>query len=220
MIKVILMSISATLLVVAFVTSMFLNSILGVFGLASTSIKTLNNLQESKQIIDKVKTRHKTKKLNVSKKFAKRTTKRIAASAISASTIGTTAVVVAVVGFEIYDYCEDKKEWIEDNNILFSKGEEFDYRKCWNATKNDTGAMIASVKEAVPDKVTSTWKDTKDISNESWETTKRITFDTWGSTKSISSDTWNFTKDVSTDAWNSTSDTTEKLWDSLIDLAY
>ena len=76
MIKVILMSISATLLVVAFTASMFLNSILGVFGLASTSIDALSNLHENKQILDVVKTRHEKRKLNASKKFLKRTSKK------------------------------------------------------------------------------------------------------------------------------------------------
>ena len=138
MIKVILMSISATLLAVAFTASMFLNSILGVFGLASTSIQTLNNLQESKQIIDKVKKRHKVKKRNVSKRFTKRAGRRIAASAVSAATIGTAAVVVAVATIEVIDYCDDKEEIHNDENLLFKSDEKFDYDECLNEAEEDS----------------------------------------------------------------------------------
>ncbi len=209
MIKVVLVSISGTLIVVTFIATMFLNSILGVFSLASTSIETLSNLQESKHIVDTVKKRHQKSKLIISKRFTHRARNRIAASAVSASTIGTAAVVVAVVGFEMYDYCEDKKEWTKENNILFNNDEEFDYSECWNEAKNDTATMVVSIKESVPETVSSTWEATKDISKESWQKTKRITFDTWKSTKSVSSETW-----------NSTVDTTDKLWDSLINYTY
>lgn len=217
MIKVILVSISATLLIVAFVSSIFLNSILGVFGLASTSIQTLNNLQESKQIIDKVKTRHKSKKLNASSKFAKRTGRRIAASAVSAATIGTAAVVVAIATFEIFDYCEDKEEIHNDENLLFKSDEKFDFNACLNEATDDSEKIIASIKNAVPEVVESTWEETKNISNNSWEATKSISIGTWNSTKSLSLEAWDATKNITSDSLSSTSETTEKIWRSLID---
>ena len=207
MFKVIFMSISTTLLVVVFIASIFLNSILGVFGLASTSIETLNNLHDSKQIVDKVKTKHKAKKLKISK-YAKRTSRRISASAISAATIGTAAVVVAVVGFEVVDYCDDKEDLHEFENILFKTDKEYDYGECLSEAKNDTKAIIESVKNAVPKAVNSTWNGTKDISQESWNSTKSMTIRAWKATKSISND-----------AWGSTTETTDKFWDSLIDIA-
>ena len=77
--------------------------------------------------MQKVKIRHKLKRLKLSKKFIKRTSRKISVSAVSAATIGTAAVVVTIASLEIYDYCNDKKELLEDGNILFKSNEEFDY---------------------------------------------------------------------------------------------
>jgi len=216
MIKVILASISATLIVVAFVASMFLNGILGLFGLASTSIETLSHLQESRQIVDTLKTKHKANKLKAPKKLAKRAGKRITASAVSAATIGTAAVVLAIATFEVIDYCEDKEELFESENILFHTDREFSYVECENEAKKDMVELIAFAKKSVPKVVSDTWHGTKDISKESWNDTKQITKDTWKSTKSASGGAWSYTKDISSDAWSTSSDSAERLWDSLI----
>ena len=208
MIKVILMSISATLLVVVFITSMFLNSILGVFGLASTSIETLNNLQESKQIIDKVKKRHKTKKSNMSKKFLKRSSRKITASAVSAASIGTAAVVITVMSLEMLDYCDDKKELQDNENILFNKTNSFNYSECMKEAQKDSSAMILSAKQAFPKMVANSWDSTKNISGSAWEATKATSVQAWLSTKTIGSDTW-----------HSVSDTTKHMSSSMINWA-
>lgn len=190
MIKVIFTTITATFIVIAFVTSMFLNSILGIFGLISTSLDSFNSLQESKQIMGEIKKRHKTKKLNASKKFVKRSSKKIASAAVTAATIGTAGVVIVVAGFEVYDYCEDKKELLADENILFKTNKEFDYSKCLNDAQKDSNEIIILVKEAVPEIVASAWEDTKDISNETWESTKKISADAWASTSDATSRWW------------------------------
>jgi hypothetical protein len=167
-------------MVMTFVVSTFLNSILGLFGLASTSIETLNDLRNSKQIVENIKTRHKAKKINVTKRFVKRSSKKIASSAVSAATIGTAGVVVAIGLLEAKDYCEDKKELHEDEKILFGIKDEFDSDKCFNAAKKDTKEIIISVKDAVPEIVDEAWEDTKDFSNETWEATKEMSADAWG----------------------------------------
>ena len=57
MIKTIFLTITATIAVVIFVASLFLNTILGIFGMAATSIETLQNLKTSQQVVDRMKTR-------------------------------------------------------------------------------------------------------------------------------------------------------------------
>ncbi len=197
MFKVIFASITATIIIISFVTSIFLNSILGVFGLVSSSIDSFNNLQESKQIVDKMKNRHKTKKLNASKKFVKRSSKKIASSIVAAATIGTAAVAVTVAGLEVYDYCEDRNELYEDESILFNTKTEFDFKQCLIDAKKDSNEIMLAVKKSVPEIVGSAWENTKDFSNKTWESTKNI----------------------STDAWSSTLDTSGQLWESFVDLA-
>ena len=190
MMKIILSTISATLVVATFVVSIFLNSILGLFGLALTSVASLKNLQDSKQIVQKMKKRHKAKKLTVSKKFIKRSSKKIASSAVTAATIGTAGIVVTVAGFEVYDYCKDKEELLEDENILFETDKEFDFNKCLSDASKDSKEIVASLKETVPEAVHKAWKDTRGFSNETWESTKRISSELWGSTSDAMGNVW------------------------------
>jgi hypothetical protein len=168
MFKVIFTSITATLIVISLVASIFLKSILGVFGLAYTSIESIHNLQASKQIIDKVKKRHKSKKLNASKKFISRSSKKIASAAVTAATIGTAGVVITVAALEVYDYCEDKKELNEDGNILFNANHQFDYSQCLADAKKTSNKILISVKKTAPEMVYSVWENTKNISEQTW----------------------------------------------------
>jgi len=190
MIKIILISISSTLVIGFLVTSVFLKSILGVFGLASTTIGTLNNLKESKQILDFVKKRHKNKKLNVSKKFTKRLSKKVAASAVSAATLGTGAVVITVAGLEVMDYCNEMRELHEEGNVLFKTKEKFNYTECLSKAKHDSQEIIISIKKSVPAAIRKTWQDTKSISRATWEKTKEISVKTWQSASATSKSAW------------------------------
>ncbi|WP_275098765.1 hypothetical protein [Sedimenticola hydrogenitrophicus] len=140
--------------------------------------------------MEKMKKRHKDKKLNLPKKFVKRSSKKIASSAVTAATIGTAGVVITVAGLEVYDYCEDRKELHEDENILFKTNSEFDYTQCLADAKNDSNEIIISVKKAVPEMVDSAWEDTKDISNEMWAFTKKISTETWSSATSAGGKLW------------------------------
>ncbi|WP_321323988.1 hypothetical protein [Thiomicrorhabdus sp.] len=179
MIKTIFITISTTLIVATFVVSTFLNGILGLFGLASTSTKTLNELRNSKQVVENMKKRHAEKKLAVSKKYVKRSSQKIASSAVAAATIGTAGVVVTIAGLEVYEYCEDKKELQEDENILFNKKEEFNFNECLIAANEDSKEIVTSVKKAVPEIVDQAWEDTKGFSSETWETTKAMSASVW-----------------------------------------
>ena len=103
--------------VVTMVATLFLNTILGAFGLAATSIETLHNLKTSQQIVKRMKTRQAQKKLKVTKRFAKRPAKRIAsaAAAAAAATVGTIGVAVAATALEANDYCDEKRKLQEDS---------------------------------------------------------------------------------------------------------
>ena len=137
-----------------------------------------------------MKKRHKTKKLGVSKKYVKRSSKKIASSAVAAATIGTAGVVITIAGLEVYDYCEDKEELNEDENILYSKNEEFNYSECLTATSEDSKKIIYSVKEAVPKLVGEAWEDTKNISSDTWESTKEMSAVAWDASLVILEGIW------------------------------
>lgn len=196
MFKVIFTTISATLIAVSLAASLFTNTILGAFGLVSTSLETLITLQDSHQKIGEVKKRHQSKQNNASKKFIKRSSQKIASSAVSAATIGTAAVVITVAGLEVHYYCEDKKELQEDENLLFGRDIQFDYKNCMRDAKKDSDEIILSVKKAVPEAVDNAWEQTKDFSNETLESTKKMSADAWISTLNASSDLWESLTDL------------------------
>ena len=205
MYKTVIITISSTVAIGGLIFYLFLNSILGTFGLAATSIETLNNLQESEKILEVINTRHTTRKLNISKRFIKRSSKKVTASAVSAASIGTAAVVITVAGLEILDYCDEKKELHDEDNILFKRDDVFDYYECLNQAQEDSTEIIASVKDAVPKMVSEAWESTKNISESTWQTIKETSMSAWMSTK-----------DASSNAWDVTSETTQEVWSSLL----
>ena len=190
MFKVIFTTISATLIVISFTASIFINSILGAFNLVAMPFEKFNQLQESHKVIDKVKKRHQEKKTNVSKKFVKRSSKKIASSAVSAATIGTAGVVITVAGLEAHSYCEDKKEIQEDGNLLYGTDIKFDFKQCLIGAKEESSEIIVSVRKAVPKIVDNAWEETKEISSETWESVKNTSTQAWTSALETSSDFW------------------------------
>ena len=103
--KTIFLTFTATLAALSFAATLFLNTILGTFGLVTTSVDTLNKLKSSQVVMDKMKTRHQAKRLTATKKLAKRSSRRVASASLAAATIGTVAVAITMTGFEIHDYC-------------------------------------------------------------------------------------------------------------------
>ncbi|BDZ73617.1 hypothetical protein GCM10025856_13360 [Methylophaga marina] len=53
--KKIFLTMTATASVLIFIGSLFLNTVLGTFGLVTTSAKELSQLRESQQIVEKMK---------------------------------------------------------------------------------------------------------------------------------------------------------------------
>ena len=69
------------------------------------------------------------KKSRITKRFVKRSGKRVASGALAAATVGTVAVVAAMTTIEIADYCEEQKELQADLDILDGTSTEFDLDK-------------------------------------------------------------------------------------------
>jgi cobalamin biosynthesis protein CobD/CbiB len=109
MLKTIFITITATLTVVTLAAHLFLNSILGMFGLVATSVETLSKLQASHEVVQKMKSRQLRKQKRISKRFVKRSGKRVASGALAAVTVGAVAAVAAMTTIEVADYCEEQK---------------------------------------------------------------------------------------------------------------
>ncbi|MES9902801.1 MAG: hypothetical protein ABW168_08970 [Sedimenticola sp.] len=192
-IKVVISTLSVTFATLAVAGTVFLNSILGMFDLALTSaesVQTINELKNSKQIVERMKTRNKDRKDAVPGKFLKRTGTKIASSAAAAATIGTAAVVVTVAAFEVESYCDDKKELHEDGNILNSTSDEFDYETCAKEATADTKRLMSSVKDSVTGSVADAWESTKDYTAESMTGVEESSSETWEKTKKSLKSWW------------------------------
>lgn len=59
--------------------------------------------------MQKMQSRHKSKSANVSKRFVKRSGKKLAITAVSAATIGIVAVIGTLTYLEISQYCDEKR---------------------------------------------------------------------------------------------------------------
>lgn len=116
----------------------FFSSIFALFGYAALPIEHLSKLTHSKQIVQKMQSRHKTKSANVSKRFVKRSGKKVAITAVSAATIGTVAVIGTLTYLEISQYCDEKRILNDDANILFDTNEDFDMQACLEQGKLDS----------------------------------------------------------------------------------
>jgi len=134
--------ISASVTATMVAGALFLSSILGAFGLVTTSADNLGRLLASQQVVDKIKARHQAKKSRVTRRFAKRTGKRVASSAVAAATIGTVAVVAVVAGLEVVDYCDQKEALNEEANILYDRDEAFDYQFCLEEGMEESRQII------------------------------------------------------------------------------
>lgn len=132
----------STLIVIGFsaiiAVKFFFSNIFAFFGYAALPIEHLSKLTHSKNVVQKMQNRHKTKSANVSKRFIKRSGKKVAITAVSAATIGTVAVIGTLTYLEVSQYCDDKRVLNEDANILFDTHEAFDMQACLEQGKQDS----------------------------------------------------------------------------------
>jgi len=89
MIKVILSTASATIAAIIIAGTLFLNTFLALFGLATMPLEIYQGLQGADKVVETMKVRNRERKRNLKKKFVKQSGRRVAATAIAASTIGT-----------------------------------------------------------------------------------------------------------------------------------
>ena len=194
MIKTILLTFSVTLATVALVASLFLNTILGTFGLVSTSIDALQNLKSSHLVAQRMKTLHKQRKIKTTKRFAARSGKRVASTALAAATIGTVAVVTAMTYLEISDYCDEKQDLQEDANVLYGTNVAFNFDQCIEEGKEESKRILSEVKEYSVETASSAFDNTVRYSAEKWAAIKEATMQALQSTGDGTSGLWESTK--------------------------
>lgn len=153
MVRTILLTFTATTTALGLAASLFLNTLLGTFGLAATSVETLRGLQASHQVVETLKERHQRKKTRIGKRFAKQAGRRVATAAVAAATIGTVAVTATMAGMEVNDYCEEKRALREEANLLYGTDAEFDWGRCYEEGKADATVMLADLKDSAFRKV-------------------------------------------------------------------
>jgi len=192
--KTIIATIFSTLATIALVATFFLNSILGAFGLVSTSVETFRDLNTSKNIVQEMKTRHTTRKLKVTKKLAKRSSRRVASASLAAATIGTVAVAVTMVGFEVHDYCEDKKSLHDDFNVLYETTEAFNTEKCFLEAQDESKRILNDVKLAAKGTVLKAISSSTKYSNDKWLALKESTAEAFETSSASTSMLWDSTK--------------------------
>jgi hypothetical protein len=179
MIKTIIGTVFFTITVLSIVFSIFLNSILGLFGLVSTSLDTLNQLKDSQEIVETMKERNKSKKKKAPKRFARKAGTRVAASAVAAATIGTAAVTLTVFGLEVHDYCEEREQLLEDENLLNGTEETFNYQKCMSEAQSDSKQILIEAKDSISDSARASWESTTEYTEEQWDDFKNESSDFW-----------------------------------------
>jgi vacuolar-type H+-ATPase subunit H len=176
--RTIFLTFATTIAAISFAATLFLNTILGTFGLVTTSVNNLSKLKSSQIVMDKMKSRHQVKKLNVTKKLAKRSSRRVASASLAAATIGTLAVAVTITGFEIIDYCEDRESLHIDSNILYGTTDEFDFEACIEEGKSESKRIITDVKQSSNQLLNEAMNSAVRYSNEQWQTLKEAHQDT------------------------------------------
>lgn len=189
----ILATISLTVAAMSVAFTIFMNSILGVFGLAATSIETLQNLKASQSVVKKMKKRHKAKKVRVTKRFVKRSSKRALAGASAAVVpgAGVLAVAAVMVGIEGADYCDERKALQEDEDILFNTKTDFDLDQCIEEAQADAEVIMADVKESSSEAVSSVYDGIAGYSADKWESLKSFGSESTQSLGETASRIWN-----------------------------
>jgi len=144
----------------------FFSSIFALFGYAALPIDNLNRLTHSKSVVNKMQSRHKAKSANVSKRFIKRSGKKVAITAASAATIGTVAVIGTLTYLEITQYCDEKRVLNEDANILFDTQEVFDMQACLEQGKQDSAHFANEAWQSVKSSSSEVFDDIEKSSDE------------------------------------------------------
>ncbi len=153
----------------------FFSSIFAFFGYAALPIDHLSKLTHSKNIVQKMQNRHKTKNANVSKRFIKRSGKKVAITAVSAATIGTVAVIGTLTYLEVSQFCDEKRVLNEDANILFDTQESFDMEACLEQGKQDSALFANEAWESVKNSSSEVFDSIEKSSDELLDPSRKAT---------------------------------------------
>lgn len=166
--KTLLLTLFATLSVVALLGSLFLNTLLGAFGLVATSTELLQRLTVSQRVVEQMRSRHQQKKLQLTKRLSTKASRRVASTALAAATIGTVAVAMTVTSLEIADYCEQKEALQEDENILYGSAIEFDLEQCFEEGAEESKAILSELQRSSVSAVADAFAAASDYSAAIW----------------------------------------------------
>lgn len=157
------------------VVKFFLTSLLSFFGYAVLPIDSLKNLTHSKNIVQKMQHRNKVNSENVSKRFIKRSGKKVAVTAVSAATIGTVAVIGTLTYLEVSQYCEDKQALNEEANILFDTNKTFDMDACLEEGKADSAHFANEAWQSIKDSSSEVLDNIEQTSDELLDPSRKAT---------------------------------------------
>lgn len=170
---------------------LFLSSFLGMLGLAATSVGAPATLQASQRIVDPMKARHARKQTRITKRFIKRSGRRVTSTALAAATAGTVAVVAAMTAIEISHYCDEKRALQEDANVLYGTNTKFHLDRCLDESADDAKAIIAEATDTVTAKVSDALDYTQQFSKELRADIKAATNSAIDYTNSALANLWN-----------------------------
>jgi len=173
--KAVISTLMITIIAGAIVFKFFLSSLLTFFGYAILPIENLKSLTHSKKIVQKMQHRNKAKSANVSKRFIKRSGKKVAATAVSAATIGTVAVIGTLTYLEISQYCEDKQLLNEETNILFDTDNVFDMNACLEQGKEDSADFANEAWQGIKETSSGVMDSIEQTSDEWLDPSRKVT---------------------------------------------
>lgn len=173
--KAVISTLMVTIMTGVIVIKFFFSSLLTFFGYAVLPIESLKSFTHSKKIVQKMQHRNKVKSANVSKRFIKRSGKKVAVTAVSAATIGTVAVIGTLTYLEISQYCEDKQVLNEDANILFDTDEPFDMNACLEQGKQDSAQFANEAWQSIKETSSGVFDSIEQTSDELLDPSRKAT---------------------------------------------
>ena len=99
-----------------------------------------------------------------------------------------------MASFEFYDYCEEKKDFQEDTNMLNGTNEEFNYEQCIEEGYDDSKVLMAELKNYSAESVSSVFNTNMQYSGEKWDAIKEASVQALESTGETAGEIWDATK--------------------------
>jgi hypothetical protein len=175
MIRPVVLAVAATLAVVALAAALFLNPILGLFGLAATPLDTLQRLQSSDRILSQLKERNARSQAQVTERFAQQAGQRVASLAAAAATVGPVAVAMASVSIEAERYCDERQALQQQADLLHGTETAFDRERCFEEAKRDMQAILEELRRTGSKALSEALDASARFSEETWARIRVLT---------------------------------------------